>query len=69
MIHSQTTRPKNIAHLVGKKGACPAEAGALVPVFEKLARELKLKQKLPKFKRTIQIAIFNIRISNRIGQL
>ena len=36
-------------------------------MFEKSATELK--QKLLKCKRTIQIAIFNVRILNRIGQL
>ena len=52
-----------------KKGACPAEVGALAPVVEKSATELKLKQKLLKCKSTIQIATFNVRTLNRIGQL
>ena len=39
---------------------CPAE---------KSATEIKLKQKLLKCKRTIQIATFNVRTLNRIGQL
>ena len=43
------------------------EAGALASVFEKSATELK--QKLLKWKRIIQIAIFNVRTLNRIGQL
>ena len=43
--------------------------GALVQVFEKSARELKLKQKLLKCKSTIQIATFNVWTLNRIGQL
>ena len=47
----------------------PAEIGALVPVLEKSATKLKLKQKLLKCKRTIQIATFNVRTFNRIGQL
>ena len=47
---------------------CPAEVGALAPVFEKSATELK-QQKLLKFKQTIQIAKFNVKILNRIGQL
>ena len=51
------------------KNACPAEVGALTPVFEKSDTEFKLKQKLLKCKRTIQIATFNVRILNRIGQL
>ena len=38
-------------------------------MFEKSARELKLKQKLLKCKQTIQIATFNVRNLNRIGQL
>ena len=50
-------------------GACPAEAGALAQVFEKSVIELKLKQKLLKCKSTIQIATFNVRTLNRIGQL
>ena len=52
----------------GKKGACPAEVGALASVFEKSATELK-QQKLLKCKQRIQIATFNIRTLNRIGQL
>ena len=52
----------------GKKGARPAEVGALASVFEKSATELK-QQKLLKCKQTIQIAIFNIITLNRIGQL
>ena len=41
------------------------------PVFEKSATELKHKhwQNLPKCKSTIQIATFNVRTLNRIGQL
>ena len=38
-------------------------------MFEKLATELKLKQKLLKCKSTIQIATFNVRTFDRIGQL
>ena len=38
-------------------------------MFEKSATELKLKQKLLKCKSTIQIATFNLRTLNRIGQL
>ena len=38
-------------------------------MFEKSATELKLKQKLLKCKQTIQIATFNVRTLNRIGQL
>ena len=67
MTHTQITCPKHIALRVGKKGARPAEVGALASVFQKSATELK--QKLLKCKRTIQIATFNIRTSNRIGQL
>ena len=52
-----------------KKETHPAEVGALAPVFEKSAPELKLKQKLQKCKRTIQVVTFNIRTLNRIGQL
>ena len=51
-----------------KKGARPAEVGALTSVFEKSATELR-QQKLLKCKQTIQIATFNIRTLNRIGQV
>ena len=69
MTHTQTTYINRIALPAGKKGARPAEVGALVSVFEKSATELKLKQKLLKCKQTIQIATFNVRTLNRIGQL
>ena len=69
MTHAQTTCPNCIVLCVGKKGLHPAEVGTLAPVFEKSATELKLKQKLLKFKSTIQIATFNVRTLNRIGQL
>ena len=69
MTHTQTTSPNRIALRESKKGARPAEFGALAPVFEKSATELKLKQKLLKSKSTIQIATFNVRTLNRIGQL
>ena len=52
-----------------KKGVHPADVAALATVFKKSATELKLKQKLLKCKSTIQIATFNIRTLNRIGQL
>ena len=68
MTHTQTTCPNRIALHTGKKGACPAGVGALASVFEKSATELRLKQKLLKCKRTIQIATFNVRTLNRIGQ-
>ena len=69
MTHTQTTYINRIGLRAGKKGARPAEVGALVSVFEKSATELKLKQKLIKYKQTIQIATFNVRTLNRIGQL
>ena len=69
MTPTQTTRPNCIPLHVSKKEACSAEVGALTPVFEKSATELKHKQKLLKGKSTIQIATFNIRTLNRIGQL
>ena len=50
-----------------KNGVCPAKVGHLASVVEKSATELK--QKLLKCKRTIQIATFNIRTLNKIGQL
>ena len=67
MTHTQTTCPNCIALRAGKKGARPAEAGALVSVFEK--SDTELNQKLLKCKQTIQIATFNVRTLSRIGQL
>ena len=67
MTHTQTTCPNLIAFHAGKKGVCHAEVGALASVLEKLATELK--QELLKCKCIIQIATFNIRTLNRIGQL
>ncbi len=67
--HIQTTYIDRIALRAGKKGARPAEVGALASVFEKSATELKLKQKLLKCKQTAQIATSNVRTLNRIGQL
>ena len=68
MTHTQTTYKNRIVLRMGKKGARPAEVGALVSVFQKSATELK-QQKLLKCKLTIQIATFNVRTFNRIGQL
>ena len=61
--HDQTASP--FARV--KKEARPDDDGALVPVFEKSATALKLKPKLLKCKRTIQITTFNVRTLNRIG--
>ena len=69
MTHTQTTCPNLIAKRAEKKGARPAEVGAVVPVFEKSATKLKLKQKLLKCKSTIQIATFSVRTLNRIRPL
>ena len=69
MTHTQTTYINRIALRAGKKGAPPAEVGALASVFEKSATELKLKQKLLKCKQTIQIVTFNVRTLNKIDQL
>ena len=68
MTHTQTTCPNRITLRAGKKGAHPAEVGALASVFEKSATELK-QQKLLKCKQAIQIATFNVRTLNKIGQL
>ena len=68
MTHTQTTYINCIALRAGKKGAHPAEVGALASVFEKSATEL-IQQKLLKCKQTIQTATFNVRTLNRIGQL
>ena len=59
--------PNCIALCAGKQKADSAEVGALGPVFQKSARELKQKQKW--LKCTVHIAILNIRTLNRIGQL
>ena len=56
MTHTQSTYTNRI----GKKGAHPAEVGALASVFEKSATELK-QSKLLKCKQTLQIATFNVR--------
>ena len=69
MTHTWTTYINRIALRAGKKEARSAEVGALASVFEKSATELKLRQKLLKCKQTIQIATFNVRTLNRIGQL
>ena len=68
MTNTQTIYTKPIALRAGKKGARPAEVGALASVFEKSATELK-RPKLLKCKQTLQIATFNIRTLNRIEQL
>ena len=68
MTHTQTTYTNRIALRAGKKGARPDEVGALASVFEKSATELK-QSKLLKCKQTLQIATFNVRTLNRIGQL
>ena len=65
MTLTQTTYTNRIALRAGKKGARPAEVGALPSVFEKSATGLKLL----KCKQTLQIATFNVRTLNRIGQL
>ena len=56
MTNTQTTCLNRIALRADKKGMRSTEVGALVPVFEKSATELKQKQKLLKCKSTIQIA-------------
>ena len=63
--------PNHIALCMGKQREHSAAVGALAPVFEKLAIELKHipKQKLLRCKSTIHIATLNIRTLNRIGQL
>ena len=66
--HTQTTYINSIALRASKNGARPAEVGAMASVFEKSATELK-QQKLLKCKQTMQIATFNVRTLNRIGQL
>ena len=55
MTHTQTTYINRIALRAGKKGARPAEVGA--------------QTKTTKMQTKIQIATFNVRTLNRIGQL
>ena len=72
MTHTQTTYISHIVLRAGKKGARPAEVGALASVFEKSAidkTKTTRKQKLLKCKQTIQIVKFNVRTLNRISQL
>ena len=69
MTQTQNTSLNGIALHAGKKGTRPARIGALNPVFEKSATELKLKQKLLKCKSTIHIVTFNVSVLNIIGQL
>ena len=54
MTHTQTTCINCIALRVGKKGAHPAEVGALASVLEKSATELK-QQKLLKCEEKIKV--------------
>ena len=68
MTHTQTTYTNRIVLHAGIKGARTAEVGALASVFGKSATELK-RSKLLKCKQTLQIATFNVRTLNRIGQL
>ena len=64
MTNTQATCKNRIALRAGKKGAHPAEVGALA-----CDRKISYKQqKLLKYKQTIQIATFNVRTLNRIGQ-
>ena len=69
MTHIQTSCPNCIVFRAGKNGPRPAEVGALAPVLEKSAAELKQKPKLLKCKSTIQRVTFSVRNLNRIGQL
>ena len=59
MTHTQTTYTNYNALRADKKGARPADVGALASVFEKSAAELK-RPKLLKCKQTLQIATFNV---------
>ena len=68
MTHTQTTYINRIVLRAGKKGARPAEVGALASVFEKSATERK-QQKLLKCKQTIQVATYYVRTLNRIEKL
>ena len=67
MTHTLTTCQTASLFVWVKKEARPAEIGALASVFKKSATVLKLKQKLLKCKRSIQLETFNVRTLNRIG--
>ncbi len=64
MTHTQTTYTNRIALRADKKGARPAEVGALALVFEKSATELK--QKLLKWKNSFNATVGGVGIL--IGQ-
>ena len=68
MTHTQTACPNRIALRAGKKKARSVEVGALAPMLEKSTTQLKQKQKLRKYKSAIQIATFDVKTLNRIGQ-
>ena len=70
MTLTQTICPNCSTLRTGKNEVRSVELGALAPVFEKPATELKVKpkQKLLKCKSTVHILIFNVRTLNRIGQ-
>ena len=69
VTNTQTTCPNHITLRAGPKWARPAEVGTLAQEFEKSATKFKLKLKLLKCKRTVQIATFNVRTLNRIRRL
>ena len=68
MTLTQTLCPNGITIHAGKKGVRSIEVGVLTTVFKKSGTEFKHKHKLLKCKSTIQIATFNVRTLNRIGQ-
>ena len=66
MTYTQITCPNGIAHHVGKKGARPAEFGALAFVLEKSAAEfelgpraLKTLNSIEKIRPRMMVATFN----------
>ena len=69
MAHTQTISPNHLALRAGKQEAHFAEAGAMISVFKISGTEHKPKQKLLKCKRTVHIAIFNVKTLNRRDQL
>ena len=69
MTLTQTLCLYRIALRAGLKEALSAEVGALAPVFEKLATELKHNEIFLKCKSTIQIMTFNVRKLNKTDQL
>ena len=68
MTHTQTTCPNHIALRAGKKSGASCWGWRLGLSVRKISYRAQTT-KITKFKHTVQIAIFNVRTFNRIGQL